>query len=232
MDVVTTQSKHKIGVIVSGARDTRIGNSITEWILRTVPKSDFIEYSVIDLKTWNTSAPTPMFEFTASTAHSNTTKINEATTSRWSREVAEKSGFIFITPEYNYGYPPSIKNCLDHVRQEWNGKPAVLISYGFSGGASAASHLKPVLVDSLLMKILDIQPQLVINYDILDKTTGQFFDINGCFKQYEPIICKSIFELYNLLNTNNSDIDSNNNNNNNCNNNSSDSSNTTPIQFF
>ena len=33
-------------------------------------------------------------------------------------------------PEYNYGYPATIKNAIDYLSQEWKDKPAGFVSYG------------------------------------------------------------------------------------------------------
>ena len=32
---------------------------------------------------------------------------------RWTAEIAESDGFIFVTPEYNYGPPAVLRNALD-----------------------------------------------------------------------------------------------------------------------
>ncbi|THH13231.1 hypothetical protein EUX98_g9748, partial [Antrodiella citrinella] len=39
----------------------------------------------------------------------------------WSAFVSSFAGFVFLTPEYNGGYPGDLKNALDHVYWEWEG---------------------------------------------------------------------------------------------------------------
>ena len=51
--------------------------------------------------------------------------------------------YVFVTPEYNYGPPPSLLNALDYVYKEWNYKPAGIVSYGgVSGGMSQAEYVR------------------------------------------------------------------------------------------
>ena len=54
--------------------------------------------------------------------------------------VLETQNFV----QYNWGYPASLKNALDYLFPEWNGKPAGIISYGGRGGGKAAAHLAEV----------------------------------------------------------------------------------------
>lgn len=62
-------------------------------------------------------------------------------------------GFIFITPEYNRGLPPVIKNALDvasrpYGKNQWDGKIAGVIStsMGALGGFGAHHQLRQTLV--------------------------------------------------------------------------------------
>ena len=37
------------------------------------------------------------------------------------RLVASFQGFVFVTPQYNWGYPAALKNTWDYLYKEWNG---------------------------------------------------------------------------------------------------------------
>jgi NAD(P)H-dependent FMN reductase len=63
----------------------------------------------------------------------------------WSRFVSSCAGFVVLSPEYNSGYPGELKNALDHLYHEWNGKPVMLVTYGGTGGAKCAAQLQTVL---------------------------------------------------------------------------------------
>ena len=47
------------------------------------------------------------------------------------------SALMFVTPQYNWGYPASLKNAIDYLFREWNDKPAIVVSYGSRGGDKA-----------------------------------------------------------------------------------------------
>jgi NAD(P)H-dependent FMN reductase len=69
----------------------------------------------------------------------------------WSTEILKHSAFIFVTPQYNWGYPAAIKNAIDYLFHEWTGKPALVVSYGGHGGGKAAAQLVQVC-EGLRMK--------------------------------------------------------------------------------
>lgn len=67
---------------------------------------------------------------------------------RWADTVAAADAYVLVTPEYNHGYPPALKNALDLVYAEWNRKPVGFVSYGgASGGVRAVEQLRQVAVE-------------------------------------------------------------------------------------
>ena len=52
---------------------------------------------------------------------------------------------MFVTPQYNWGYPAPLKNAIDYLYNEWKGKPALVVSYGGHGGGKANGQLREVL---------------------------------------------------------------------------------------
>ena len=81
----------------------------------------------------------------------------------WSAVVREFDAFIFVTPQYNWSIPASLKNALDYLFHEWKGKPAGIVSYGSRGGGKAADHLRGVLT-GLRMKVVETAPRLPVKY--------------------------------------------------------------------
>ena len=79
----------------------------------------------------------------------------------WSHFVTSCSGFIFLTPEYNGGYPGPLKNAIDHLCHEWQGKPAVVMSYGSKGGGGAAAQFKTVL-EKLRVEVAEKSVQISV----------------------------------------------------------------------
>ena len=58
-------------------------------------------------------------------------------------KIRNAHGVIIVTPEYNGGYPASLKNAIDLLYAEWRRKPVALAtaSYGQFGGAQVTTSL-------------------------------------------------------------------------------------------
>ena len=77
--------------------------------------------------------------------------------------MRQYDAFIFVTPQYNWSIPASLKNALDYLYYEWVGKPAGIVSYGSRGGGKAADHLKGVL-EGLRMRVVGTAPGLPVKF--------------------------------------------------------------------
>ncbi len=77
----------------------------------------------------------------------------------------ELDGFLFVFPQYNWGYPGVLKNALDYLYDEWRGKPASLFTYGTRGGNKAAAQFVIVL-NGLHMQVLDHVEAVITDDDV------------------------------------------------------------------
>ena len=61
--------------------------------------------------------------------------------------IKNADGVIIVTPEYNGGYPASIKNAIDLLYDEWHRKPVAIstVSDGIFGGTQVIVSLQFVL---------------------------------------------------------------------------------------
>ncbi len=96
--------------------------------------------------------------------------VNDAT-GRWSERVAAARAIIFVTPQYNWGYPAPLKNAIDHLYREWAGKPALIVSYGSHGGDKCARQLREVL-GGLNMALTDAMPGLRLSRERIVANDG------------------------------------------------------------
>lgn len=57
--------------------------------------------------------------------------------------ITQAEGVILVTPEYNGGYPASVKNVVDLLYEEWHRKPIgiVTVSEGIFGGSQVITSL-------------------------------------------------------------------------------------------
>jgi NAD(P)H-dependent FMN reductase len=72
---------------------------------------------------------------------------------RWTAEIARSDGFIFVTPEYNFGPPAVLKNALDWVYPEWNRKAVAFVSYGSALGARSVQQLRETAIELQLAPV-------------------------------------------------------------------------------
>ena len=59
-------------------------------------------------------------------------------------KIKSADGIILISPEYNCGYPASLKNAIDVLFEEWRRKPIALVtvSAGAFGGMNMITSLQ------------------------------------------------------------------------------------------
>jgi NAD(P)H-dependent FMN reductase len=97
---------------------------------------------LLDLKDYSL----PIFEEAVSPAYVQGAYENPEA-NRWAQKIAEADGFIVVTPEYNHGYPSSLKNNIDYLYKEWGNKPICFVSYGSAGGARVIQQLRQVAIE-------------------------------------------------------------------------------------
>ena len=130
--------QYRILVIVGSVRARRVCPAIATWVAGIGRAALAAEIEIVDLKDW----PLPMDdEPGVPAAHPYECEHTRA----WSRKIAAADAFVFVTPQYNWGYPAALKNALDHLYKEWSGKPAMIVSYGSRGGGKCARQLRQVL---------------------------------------------------------------------------------------
>ncbi len=77
-----------------------------------------------------------------------------------SNRIKSASGIIIVTPEYNGGYPASLKNVIDLYYDEWQHKPVAIstVSDGVFGGSQVITALQFVLWKMKAMTVTAMFP--------------------------------------------------------------------------
>ncbi|MEQ1506192.1 MAG: NAD(P)H-dependent oxidoreductase [Myxococcota bacterium] len=83
--------------------------------------------------------------------HPRLQRYEHAHTQAWSASVARADAFVFVTPEYNFGTPPSLVNALDYLLHEWAYKPVGFVSYGGVSAGTRSVAMTKQLVTTLKM---------------------------------------------------------------------------------
>jgi NAD(P)H-dependent FMN reductase len=83
--------------------------------------------------------------------HPRLQKYQHDHTKAWSAQVDRADAFVFVTPEYNFGTPPSLVNALDYLSLEWAYKPVGFVSYGGASGGLRSVQMTKQIVTALKM---------------------------------------------------------------------------------
>lgn len=127
---------YKLKIISSTVRPGRKGPVIAEWITGIARASGKFEVELIDLG----ELRLPLMD---EPNHPSMKKYEHDHTKKWSEKIEQADAFIFVTAEYDFGYPSALRNALEYLYQEWNYKAAGIVSYGgISAGTRAANALK------------------------------------------------------------------------------------------
>jgi NAD(P)H-dependent FMN reductase len=62
----------------------------------------------------------------------------------YAARIAKADGVIIVTPEYNGGYPASLKNAIDVLNDQWHRRPVAIctVSDGSFGGSQVITSLQ------------------------------------------------------------------------------------------
>ena len=126
-----------ISVIVGSTRQGRFSEKPARWILQHLKKHGGVDARLLDLRDF----PMPFFDQPVPPATAGRPAYQNEVVQRWTTAIAQSDGFVFVTPEYNYGPSAVLKNALDWVYPEWHRKAACFVSYGSMGGARSVQQL-------------------------------------------------------------------------------------------
>jgi NAD(P)H-dependent FMN reductase len=132
----------RIGVILGSTRPARFSERPARWVAEALAARGDLDVEQLDLRDY----PLPFYEQPAPPARTLREYPDEAI-ERWGQKIDAADGFVFVTSEYNHGYPAALKNAIDHLFPEWHRKPAAFVGYGNVGGARAIEQLREVVVE-------------------------------------------------------------------------------------
>jgi NAD(P)H-dependent FMN reductase len=125
-------TKLNIGIILGSTRQGRVSPQVGEWVKGIADKRGDANYEIVDIADFKLP-----FLFT--------TDGSEPGIAAWGEKINSLDGFVFIVQEYNHSITGALKNALDSAQAQWNNKAAGMVSYGSTGGARAAEHLRGIL---------------------------------------------------------------------------------------
>lgn len=154
-------------VIVVSTRPGRLGPGVAQWFFEHASRHSAFDVEPVDLAEVNL----PLFD---EPHHPRLANYQHEHTKRWSAIVSRADAFVFVTPEYNFGSPPSLVNALDYLSREWAYKPAAFVSYGgISGGTRSVQMTKQILTTLRMVPIFEAV-NIPMFAQLLDRDTHAF----------------------------------------------------------
>jgi NAD(P)H-dependent FMN reductase len=136
-----------IGVVLGSCRQPRLGDRVCKFVLTKAQEVPGARLTVLDLASYGL----PFFDEEIPPLN-NRDRVPAEPVRRWLDDMAAADGYLFITPEYNYAVPAVLKNALDFLAREADGKPASILSYSDTmHGGNIAGHELRLTVNKLGM---------------------------------------------------------------------------------
>lgn len=136
-------------IVIASTRQGRIGETIGRWATDASIRYGKFDVEVADLA----EIDLPVFD---EPHHPRTGNYVGDRTKGWSATVEAADAFLFVTPEYNYGPPPSLLNAIDFLYWEWAYKPVGFVSYGgMAAGLRAVQVIKQIVTTVKMMPVPD-----------------------------------------------------------------------------
>jgi NAD(P)H-dependent FMN reductase len=138
-----------ISVVVGSTRQGRFSEKPAQWILQRLEKRDGVDARLLDLRDF----PMPFLDEPVPPAMPGRPPYENDVVKKWTAAIAQSDGFVFVTPEYNYGPSAVLKNAIDWVYPEWNRKAAAFVSYGGAAGVRSVQQLRETSIELQLAPI-------------------------------------------------------------------------------
>jgi NAD(P)H-dependent FMN reductase len=138
-----------ISVVIGSTRQGRFSEKPAQWILQRLEKRDGVDARLLDLRDF----PMPFLDEPVPPAMPGRPPYENDVVKKWTAAIAQSDGFVFVTPEYNYGPSAVLKNAIDWVYPEWNRKAAAFVSYGGAAGVRSVQQLRETAIELQLAPI-------------------------------------------------------------------------------
>jgi NAD(P)H-dependent FMN reductase len=190
MGIVMGNGKNVL-LIMGSTRAGRICPKITQWVAQIGQQCTDLNYEVVDLANWSL----PMDDEPVIPAKG--APYATAHTRAWSEKIKSADAVVFVTPQFNWGYPAVVKNAIDHLYHEWRDKPAAIVTYGGHGGGKCAEQLRQV-AGAVKMRVVPTAPGIWLPESVIREDAS--FDPERDFAAHATAIETALAELADQIN--------------------------------
>ena len=151
---------HSIVMLSASVRIGRKSNRVASFFYNYIKENNIANVEMLDLDACNF----PIFE-----ERLKFLKEPPATLLQFAEKIKAADGVLIVSPEYNGGYPASLKNAIDVLVEEWKHKPVAIstVSAGPFGGSNMIPSLQFSLwkLGALTVPAMFPVPAVDKNYD-------------------------------------------------------------------
>jgi NAD(P)H-dependent FMN reductase len=124
-----------IAIISSSVRRGRNSHRVAMYLRNYIAENNLADAEILDLREYDF----PLFDERLRLQNDPSQGAIE-----FAAKVRAADGVIIVTPEYNGGYPASLKNVVDLLTDEWRRKPVAIstVSDGPFGGSQVITSLQ------------------------------------------------------------------------------------------
>ncbi len=125
-----------ISIISSSIRIGRNSHRVALYFKNYLEENKLATAEILDLKEYNFPIFEERLRFMPTTPPANVLEF--------AKKITDTDGVIIVTPEYNGGYPPALKNAVDLLYNEWHRKPIAIstVSDGSFGGTQVITSIQ------------------------------------------------------------------------------------------
>lgn len=180
-----------IGVVLGSSRPGRLGDRVCKFVVKSAAAVPGASFEVFDLANYEM----PLFD-EAIAPRNNRNRSPAPTVARWLQDVASADGYVFLTPEYNLAVPAVLKNALDFLAHEADGKPAAILSYSDTAfGGILAGHTLQLTLNILGMFVMPRSPIPLPHADKMLDDGGEVIELSDLAGKIVRYLSRSLTQL-------------------------------------
>jgi len=126
---------HHISIISSSVRIERNSHRVALYFKQFLEEHQLATVEILDLNAYQF----PVFDERLRLQNDPAANVLS-----FAEKIKNSDGILMVTPEYNGGYPASLKNVIDLLYDEWHRKPIAIstVSEGAFGGTQVITSLQ------------------------------------------------------------------------------------------
>jgi NAD(P)H-dependent FMN reductase len=172
-DFAMSDGRLRLAIITGSTREGRFGPVAARWFAARAARRPEFDLDEIDLAELDLPSVLP--------------RRPDAGVTAYIGRIRRADAFVVVTPEYNHGYPASLKQAIDLPHDEWRAKPAGFVSYGgLAGGLRAVEQLRLVFAELHVATMRDTVS--FHNFFSIFDADGQPRDPEGCTRAAETML--------------------------------------------